>query len=338
MNYKSIIVTRCGGPDVMQIVENELRPPASGEVRIKVQATAIGQTDVNYRYGYSPLSPKPPFVPGYVILGVIDAIGDGVTQAAVGERVAALTGYGGYTEVIYLGHEHLVPVPDQLDAAETVTLILNYATAYQMLHRVAKVKAGQKALVIGASGGVGTALLQLGKLAGLKLYGTASLAKHAMLTELGAQLIDYHSQDFVAVLRQFEPDGIDFVFDGMGGGYSDRGLKVLRRGGKLVCYAAPRGLAAMLNIMGKLALVNLLPNGKSSAFYGISVLYKRDKQPFKDDLAELFELLETGQIQPIITAKFPILEAAKANALLESRQITGNLVLLSPELLIKGAS
>jgi NADPH:quinone reductase-like Zn-dependent oxidoreductase len=219
MKYKSVVATQRGGPQVLQIVENDLRAPEASQARIRVLATTVGQTDINYRYGRSPLSPKIPFVPGYVILGVVDAIGAGVTQAVVGDRVAALTGYGGYTEIIILGQEHLVPVPPSLAPAEAVTLILNYVTAYQMLHRVAKVKAGDKVLVIGASGGGGTALLQLGKLAGLKMYGTASPTKHAVLTELGALPIDYHSQDFAAVIRQAEPDGLDYVFDGIGGDY-----------------------------------------------------------------------------------------------------------------------
>jgi NADPH:quinone reductase-like Zn-dependent oxidoreductase len=333
MKYKSVIVTKRGGPEVLQVIENDLREPAAGEVRIKVLATGVGQTDINYRYGYSPLSPKVPFVPGYEVMGIVDAIGEGVTKVAIGDRVAALTGYGSYTEEIYLKQEHLVHVPQNLNPADVVTVVLNYVTAYQMLHRAAKVKAGDKVLMIGASGGAGTALLQLGKLAGLKMFGTASPAKHSLLTDLGATPIDYHAQDFVEVIRQAEPNGLDFVFDGMGGEYSDRGLTVLKRGGKLVAYAAPTGLLALLQGLMKLIFANIMPNGKSAEFFGITALYMRDKKPFMEDLPLLFKLLEEGKIKPIIAAKFPILEAAKANEVLESRQVAGNLVLLAPELL-----
>jgi len=333
MRYKSVVVTKRGGPEVLQIVENDLRPPAAGEARIKVLATGVGRTDINYRYGYSPFSPKIPFVPGYEIMGVVDAIGEGVARVSVGERVAALIGHGGYSEVIYLGQEHLVPVPQNLAPADVVTVILNYVSAYQMLHRVAKVKAGDIVLIIGASGGVGTALLQLGRLAGIKMYGTASQNKHHVLAELGAIPIDYHTQDFVEVIRQAEPEGLDFVFDGMGGEDGERGLAVLRRGGKLVAYAAPTGVLTLLQGLVKMAFVNLLPNGKSAEFYGITALYLRDKKPFMEDLPLLFQMLEDGKIKPIITAKFPILEAAKANELLESGTMAGNVVLLSPELL-----
>ena len=339
MKYKSVIATQRGGPEVLHIIENDLRAPVAGEARIRVLATAVGRTDVFYRYGTSPFSPKVPFVPGYEIMGVVDALGpkrasgEEATRFAVGDRVAALTGSGGYAEMIYLGQEHLVPVPQTLAPADVVTLILNYVTAYQMLHRVAKVKGGDKALMIGASGGVGLALLQLGKLADLKLYGTASPSKHKALTELGAIPIDYHIQDIVDVIRQAEPQGLDFVFDGMGGEYSDRGLAVLRRGGKLISYAPPTGLGALLVGVAKLAFVNLMPNGKSVESYGISALYLRDKRPFMEDLPRLFKLLEDGQIKPAIAQRFPLLEAAKANALLEGGQVIGNLVLLAPELL-----
>ena len=333
MKYQSVVAARRGGPEVLQIVENDMRPPCAREVRIKVLAAGVGRTDIAYRYGTSPLSPKTPFVPGYTILGTVDAVGEGVAGACVGDRVAALTGHGGYAEIIYLGAEHLVNVPTSLDPAEAVTLILSYVTAYQMLHRTAKVKTGDKALAIGASGGVGTALLELGRLAGLTLFGTASRSKHEVLTELGAVPIDYRIQDFVQVIRRAEPGGLDFVFDGMGGEYSSRALAVLQRGGKLVEYASPAGLSGLLLGLAKLVWLNLLPNGKSAAFYGISELYARDKRPFMDDLPKLFKLLEEHRIRPIIAARFPLLEAAKANALLESGQVAGNVVLLSPELL-----
>ena len=165
------------------------------------------------------------------------------------------------------------------------------------------------------------------------MFGTASPSKHKILTELGAILIDYHTQDFVEMIRQAEPNGLDFVFDGMGGENGDRGLTVLKRGGKLIAYAAPVGLLTLFQGLIKLVAINILPNGKSAEFYGITALYMRDKKPFMEDLPILFKLLEEGKIKPIIAAKFPILEAAKANELLESGKVAGNLILLAPELL-----
>jgi len=335
MKYKSVIVTRKGSPEVLKIVENDLHEPLAGEVRIKILATCVGRTDIGYRKGELSFAPKIPFVPGYEILGVVDAVGEGVTNVAVGDRVAALIGHGGYSEYIYLGKEHLVHVPANLDPAEAVTLILNYVSAYQMLHRSVQVKAGDKVLIIGASGGVGTAMLQLGKLADLRMYGTASLSKHNILTELGAIPIDYHTQDLVDVIHQAEPNGLDFVFDGVGGEYGKIGLEVLGKGGKLVEYSPAPGGPGAIALLGWLMIVNLLmlPNRKSIKGYGISALYRSNKRPFMNDLPVLFKLLEEGKIKPIIAKKFPILEAAKANELLESGQVIGNIVLLAPELL-----
>jgi NADPH:quinone reductase-like Zn-dependent oxidoreductase len=329
MKYRSVVAVKRGGPEVLQVVENEVRDPAKGEVRIRILATSVGGTDINYRYGLSPLAPRAPFVPGYEIMGMVDAIGPAVTGFSAGERVAALTGHGGYTEMITLRQDHLVRVPAGLDPADVVTLVLNYASAYQMLHRVAKARPGQKALIIGASGGVGSALLQLGRLAGLEMYGTASPEKHGLLIAAGATPIDYHSQDFVEVLRRAEPAGIDLVFDGIGGAYQERGLATLRRGGKLIAYAAPVGVAGILGGLISLGMINLLPNGKSAEFYGITAKYLRDKRPFKQDMAILFQMLQEGRIQPVIAGRLPLLEARKANERLEAGQVAGTLVLLA---------
>ncbi len=330
--YRSVVLTRKGPPEVLQVVENDLRDPGPGEARVKIQATGVGRTDVVMRYGYYPYAPKIPFVPGYEVVGLVDAVGANVSRVAAGDRVAALTVYGGYAEYVYRSADELVHVPAALDSAEAVTLILNYVTAYQMLHRSAKVQAGHKALMTGASGGVGTALLQLGHLAGLKMYGTASLGKHHLLQAMGATPIDYRTQDFVEVIHQMEPGGLDFVFEGLGGSAIRRGFAVLRRGGKLVAYGNS-GFITLLRDLAQVQLGHWLPNGKSGEFYGITALYRKDRTPFFEDLPILFKLLEERKLQPIIGQRFPLLEAARANELLESGQASGKIVLLAPELL-----
>jgi NADPH:quinone reductase-like Zn-dependent oxidoreductase len=330
MQYKSFIVTERGGPEVLQIVENDLRPPSAGEARIRILATPMVQDDIAVRRGNRPFLPKMPFVPGYSILGVVDALGEGVTVVAVGDRVAALTQFGGHAEYIYLDSEKLVHVPETLEPAEAVVLILNYLVAHQCMHRAVQVKPGDKALIVGASGGVGTAFLQLGKLAGLTMYGLASPSKHITLTDLGAIPIDYHTQDFVEVLREAEPDGLDYVFNGMAEKYLGRGLAVMRRGGVMVHYGGPQSLGGFVSLMAKFILYNVLPNGKKIKGYGT---HRVDIELLKEDWATLFELLERRQIEPIIAARFPILEAVRANELLESGSVTGNIVLLAPEVL-----
>jgi len=255
---------------------------------------------------------------------------DSVAGFAAGDRVAALTVFGGHAEYIYLAADKLVHVPAGLDPAEAVVLILNYLVAYQVLHRVTKVKPGDKVLLIGASGGVGTALLHLGKLAGLKMYGLASASKHPTLAEYGATPIDYHSQDFVSVLRQAEPPGLDFVLNGMGEETFERGLAVLHRGGVFIHYGGPQSFGRFLLLVAKVIGYNLLPNGKRIKGYGT---HRLGVELFKEDWATLFKLLGAGKIRPIIAAKYPLLEAAKGCALLESGKVTGNVVLLSRELL-----
>lgn len=328
MKYKSILVTQRGGPEAIQIVEKDLRAPVEGEARIRVLATPVCQDDIAIRVGNRPFLKKPPYVPGYSFLGIVDDIGEGVTGVKIGDRVAGLTQYNSHAEFIYWDANKLVLVPETLDLAEVVTLILNYLVAYQILHRIAQVKSGDKVLLIGSSGGVGTAFLQLGKLAGLKMYGLASPGKFHILIEYGATPIDYHTQDFVEVLRQVEPEGIDYVFNGMDEAYFGRGLAVLKRGGVLVSYGAPQSFAGFLRFLGKYISNNLLPNGKSIAGYGT---HRLGVDLFKEDWTALFKLLEDGKIKPILAGKYPLLEAVKAYELLESGQVTGNLVLLAPE-------
>lgn len=330
MKYRSVIVTKRGGPEFLQVIEKELPPPLSGEAQIRILATPVCQDDVAVRVGNRPFLAKVPFVPGYSILGVVEAIGEDVTQAAVGDRVAALTNFGGYAEYITLPEEELVHVPEILHSAEAAVLILNYLVAYQVLHRIAMVKPGDKVLIVGASGGVGTAFLELGKLAELEMYGLASRSKQDILAEYGATPIDYHAQDFVEVIRDAEPEGLDFVFNGMGEEYFERSLAILKRGGVLVHYGGPQSFSRFLLLMTKFIIYNLLPNGKRIKGYGT---HRGEIEPFKEDWGELFTLLEEGKIKPVIAEKFPLLEARKANELLEGGQVTGNIVLLAPELI-----
>ncbi len=332
MKYKRIVVTKRGPPENLQISECDLREPTAREVRVKVLATCVCLPDVQARYGLSPFTRKVPFVPGCSIVGVVDAAGPGVTRTTPGARVAAYLIYGGYAEYVYVRESLSIPVPPSLHPAEAVTLLLNYVTAYQALHRTAKVKTGDKVLIIGASGGCGTAFLQLGRLAGLTMYGVASLSKHSILTAHGATPIDYRSQDFVEVIRRAEPGGLDAIFDGMGGDYIERAFPLLGRGGVLVEYGNPLSVRGLLRVFAKLIKLNLLPNGRRMKLYGAgAVLFNR--KPFLEDWATLFRLLAEGKIRPIISGVFPLLEAARANALLESGQVVGNLVLVAPELL-----
>lgn len=339
MKYKSLLVSRYGGPEVLDIVENELHPPGKGQVRLKVLAAAVSRPDISVRrgealYSGTPLEQKLPFTPGYAVISEVDDVGEGVKYAKVGDRVGVLTVIGGYTEYLYWRADRLIPVPVSLDPAEAVTLILNYLVAYQTMYRAAKARPGEVALIIGASGGIGTALLQLGRLAELKMYAIASRTKHAILEECGATPIDYHTQDFREVIRQAEPEGLDLVLDGMMRLASMRSaLSLLRLGGRMVSFGEPASLGELFRILVMVLEVKLRPDGKALKLYGTSTYFLGNQKPYDEDWATLFDLLAQGKISPIIAARFPILEAAQANALLESGRVTGNVVLLAPELL-----
>src|SRR5262245_29652536 len=244
MRHTRIIVTRSGGPDVLGVLEEECPEPRPGEVRVRVLAAGVSLPDLLAREGVHPETPKLPFTPGRDLVGVVDRLGDGVSGIEPGQMVAALPIHGAYAEFVCLPQRELVPVPSGLDAAEAVSLILNYITAYQMLHRSAHVRSGQRVLIHGAAGGVGSALLQLGRLAGLEMYGTCSARGASAVSDLGGIPIDYQHQDFVEELHRLPGGGVDVVFDGIGGRHIWRSREALRPGGRVVAYGLTGSLRA----------------------------------------------------------------------------------------------
>ena len=238
MSYRSVIITEFGGPEVLRVVEEAMLPePRAGEVRVKVLVTSACFTDTMIRKGvYRDVKEKPPFSPGYDVVGVVDKLGAGVTNLKVGQMVADLTVTVAYSKYICLPESSLVPVPAGLDPAEAVSLVLSYVTAYQLLHCTAKVQRGQSILVHGAGGAVGTAMLQLGKLLDLEMDGTASKPKRGLVASLGATPIDYRSEDFLERVRELTGDGVDAAFDAIGGDNFKRSFKSLKRGCTLVAY------------------------------------------------------------------------------------------------------
>lgn len=235
MNYKRVVVSHYGGPEVLQVVEDELPEPRHGEIRMKILAAGVAWGDILKREG---LGAHPPFTPGYDVVGTVDKLGEGVSTIKVGQMMAALPVFGGYAEFICLPASELVPVPSGLDPAQAVCLVMNYVAAHQMLHRAARVKPGERILVHSAAGGVGTALLQLGKLADLEIYGTASSSKHELIIDMGGVPIDYRTENFVGRISALTGDGVDVVFDPIGGTHIWQSYRTLRKGGRLIVYGA----------------------------------------------------------------------------------------------------
>jgi NADPH:quinone reductase len=326
--YQAVMLTKKGGPEGLQIVALPIELPGPGQLRVRVRAAGVGATDLIMLNGNYPFAPKIPFVLGYEAVGVVDAIGDGVTDFDRGQRVAALTVYGGFAEYLVRGGEHFLPVPDGVSDRNAAAVILNYGTAWQMIHRVAKVRAGQTALVTGAAGGVGTATLQLLRLAGVKTYGAASAIKHATVRSFGATPIDYGKGRLSDLIRPAEPEGVDYVFDAIGGANIGECIGSLHRGGMVVGF----GFMGAPGILSKIAMfcnifIGARLRGRRGDFYGISALYRKNPKLLREDLPKIFALLAEKKIDPLVTKTFGLLEARRAIELLAAGSVEGKIVL-----------
>jgi len=351
VKHLRVIVTHYGGPDAIQVIAEDRPEPKAGEVRVKVLSAGVALPDVMAREGIHPETLPAPFTPGWDLVGVANQLGEGVSGIEVGQMVAAMPIHGAYAEYICLPASELAPVPIGLDAAEAVSLVLNYITAYQMLHRSARVKPGQRVLIHGAAGGVGTALLQLGRLAGLGMYGTCSSRGAGIVSDLGGIPIDYRHQDFVKEVHRLTGDGVDVVFDPIGGTHLWQSRQALRTGGLVVGYGnttSPRGDGLASNRPGyrnrfhgipsfTLYIVGgwILPGRKRVVPYSIQTLKRLKPELFRQDLIALFDLLQQQKIKPLIAQRFPLAGARDAQELLEKGGVTGKIVLMldgsSPE-------
>jgi NADPH:quinone reductase-like Zn-dependent oxidoreductase len=341
MPWQHLRISRFGGPEVLQMVgEPTIPEPGPGEVRIKVLAAGTGFTDTMIRRGRYPDFKGPlPFTPGYEIVGVVEKIGAGVIAPLEGEMVADLCVVGGYAQYAIRPSHLLVAVPDRIDPAEAVCIPLAYLTAFQMLTRYRNLRPGAAILVIGASGTVGTALLDLARNLGLKAIGTCSAANLAVIERYGAAALDYRAGDFVPAVRQLTPGGAGVViaFDAIGGAHFGRSFACLAPGGLLVGYgsqtmavgresliAAGLGLARL-----KLwSAASFLVGGRSAIFYSITARRSTHPKEFKADMATLFQLLRAGAIHPAVIERLPLAAASEVHARIDRGGLGGKIVLL----------
>jgi NADPH2:quinone reductase len=336
MKYRRIIVNR---RRQLELVEEDLANPCPGEVRLKMLAAGVSYPDVMMRQGIHPEARRPPFTPGWDVVGTVDVLGDGVEGVPPGATVAAMPIVGGYAEYLCLPATELVRVPPGLDPAEAVCLLLNYVTAYQMLHRSAQARPGESALIHSAAGGVGTALLQLARLHGIEAYGTASAGKLRTVESLGGHAIDYKHSDFLEQIRGSARGGVDIVFDGIGGWNLLRSWRALTAGGRLVAYGllstfagGKRDLRRLLSSAAGWAAaytLSLLSRRKRLFIYSIQMLKRRKPVWFRQDLTTLFDLLGRGDLKPIIDRRLPLEQATLAHELLSKGETVGKIVLVS---------
>lgn len=337
MSYE-IVLPGIGEPEQVQVHERPAPEPGPGQALVAVEATGVSFAEQQMRRGKYYDQPPFPFVPGYDLVGTVQGVGHGVDPSWLGRRVAALTKIGGWASEAALEVGDLVPVPAGVDPAEAETLVVNGVTAWRMLHRVARVKAGQTILVLGANGGVGSTLVQLARHAGVRVIGTAAAGHHAAVRALGAEPIDYRSDDVPGQVRALAPQGVDAVFDHVGGPGIVDSYRLLAPGGTLVGYgtAATRDRRGnprlpVLMLLARLTWWNLLPNGHRATFFNLWAGHRRRaayQARLREDLEAVFGLLADGALTPQVAARLPLREAGAALRLAESGTVTGKVVLI----------
>jgi len=325
-------------PEGLEIRHGAVPTAGPGQVLIRMEATGVSFAEQQMRRGRYYDQPAFPFVPGYDLVGTVAAIGEGVEPGLAGTRVAALVKVGGWASHVLVDAADVVPVPDGVGAAQAETVVVNGITAWQMLHRKARVRAGQTVLVHGANGGVGSVLVQLAHAAGAKVIGTASARHHDALRERGVTPIDYRTEDVAARVRELAPGGVDAVFDHVGGRSVVDSWSLLAPGGTLVAYgsASTRDDEGskqwpVLKLLGRVWLWNALPSGRHAYFFnlwaGRSLAKNKFRARLRADLTQVLVALQRGDITPQIAAQLPLSRIADALRLAESGTVAGKIVL-----------
>jgi synaptic vesicle membrane protein VAT-1 len=324
-------------PEGLLLRTSPVPAPAAGQAVIRMEAAGVSFAEQQMRRGRYHDQPPFPFVPGYDLVGTVTAVGAGVHPGLRGQRVAALTKVGGWASHVVVDAADAVPVPPGLDPAEAETVVVNGITAWQMLHRKARVTSGQTILVHGANGGVGSTLAQLARLAGVHVIGTAAPRHHDGLRGRDVIPVDYHA-DVPAAVREIAPGGVGAVFDHLGMHSLRASWRLLAPGGTLVSYgtAATRddtGAKQLpaLEVLARVWAWNALPNGRHAYFYNIwsgrSLARRRFRARLRHDLTQVLEAMAAGYITAQIAATFPLSRAGDALRLAESHTVAGKVVL-----------
>ncbi|MEU9959432.1 medium chain dehydrogenase/reductase family protein [Streptomyces sp. NPDC050982] len=341
MNAEALVEVVLPGkvePEGLEIRHGAVPTAGPGQVLIRMEATGVSFAEQQMRRGRYYDQPAFPFVPGYDLVGTVTATGEGVEPGLAGARVAALVKVGGWASHVLVDAADVVPVPDGVGAAEAETLVVNGITAWQMLHRKARVRAGHTVLVHGANGGVGSVLVQLALAAGAKVIGTASARHHDALRAQGVTPVDYRTEDIPARVRELAPGGVDAVFDHVGGRSAIDSWHLLAPGGTLVSYgtASTRDdegskQLPVLKLLGRIWLWNALPNRRSAYFFNIwagrALSRNRFRARLHADLAQVLAALQRGDITARIAAQLPLSRVADALRLAESGTVAGKIVL-----------
>ncbi|MCB9745848.1 MAG: zinc-binding dehydrogenase [Alphaproteobacteria bacterium] len=334
---KQIWISKAGEPDVLELRESPDPEPGPGQVRIQVEAAGINFADIMARQGLYPDAPPLPCVVGYEVGGVIDAVGEGVDAARVGEPVIAATRFGGYSSAVVVNAGQALRRPEGMSAAEGASIVVTGMTAWMMLIEMGRVREGDRVLVHSAGGGVGLMALDLIKWRGATAIGTASGGKHAFLRERGYdELIDYREQDFAEALAG--GPGLDLILDPIGGEYWSKGLGLLRTGGRLVCFGmssastgTSRNVLSLMRSFASVPWTRFNPMhlmDKNIGVMGVNMGHMWDEADrLAGWLVEILKLVEQGVVRPLVHAEVPHTEAAEAHAMIHRRENVGKVVI-----------
>lgn len=325
-------------PELLEVRTVQIPHPGAGQALVRIDATGVSFAEQSMRLGRYPGQPKFPFVPGYDLVGTVSQVGEHADPTLVGRRVAAATKTTGWATYAVRDADTLITIPDAVDAVTAEAVVVNGITAWQMLHRSARVKRGGTILVHGAGGGVGNVLAQVAIAGGIRVIGTSSPRAHEALRRQGVEPVDYDDDDLEGVVRRLSPRGVDAAFDHLGLVSAKRSHRMLAPRGTLVVYgtavdkdsdASVVGL--FIELLGWVMRKTLTPDGHRVSFYdfwgGSRRAPKRFRRRQRTDLTAVMNLVEAGEVTPRIAARFPLERAAEALRLAESHTADGKVVL-----------
>ncbi|GHF58649.1 NADPH:quinone oxidoreductase family protein [Seohaeicola zhoushanensis] len=326
---KALLSTAPGGPETLQLTEMETPSPGKGQVLIRVHATGVNFPDTLMIRDLYQFKPQRPYAPGGEIAGEVQAVGEGVSNVKVGDRVLALTGHGGFATHTIADAARIVPIPDAMPFEDAACFIFTYGTSHHALKDRAHLKAGESLLILGAAGGVGAAAIELGKAAGARVIAAVSSQDKAdFCKEIGAddtliypRELDRDGQKaFSAQIKEIAgPEGVNVVYDAVGGNYAEPAVRALAWEGRFLVVGFPAGIPSIplnLTLLKGCQIVGV--------FWGDST--RRDPKGHAQNVAELFEMYKKGQIKPRISARFPLERAAEALVMMQDRKVLGKVV------------
>jgi NADPH:quinone reductase-like Zn-dependent oxidoreductase len=340
---RAVVITRHGGPNVLEVQERPDPPVGAGEVRIAVEAAGINFADLMARAGTYPDAPRPPCVIGYDVAGEVESVGEGVETHSVGDRVLAGTRFGGYAELVTVAEGQALPLPESFSFEQGAGFVVNYTTAYAGLVVMGGLKANERMLIQAAAGGVGIAATQVARGIGAEIFGTASASKHDAIREQGVDhAIDYRNQDFLEeVMRITNGEGVDVVMDAIGPSSFRKSYRALRQGGRLIMFGLAevqtgdgRNIPALLKGLVQMPAATV-PWWKSLAImnenkgaFGLNMLKWWDREGLDRVIEPLAAPLAAGELVPVVAESFSFEQAADAHRYLAEGKNVGKVVLV----------